>query len=300
MDHIAQLRTVYVALTRRCNLDCPYCYSESGPGPFPEMPTSLLLDLIRCVAGVEPDKVVFTGGEPLLRQDLYELAAAFRVNRGCSTLSLSTNGRLVQKDEAKTIAGLFDEVRVSLNPFTGNEVTVGETEYSGALVAMDRLATCGIPVIAAVTVTSHNARHLPRAVHHLVSSGVTRIKLIAVKPIGRAVLDKSMLLSAEAIHQLSASVSSALGSGPSDEADDAAECGIGSNLFINSDGSVYPCYGFAHPEFCLGQWREGARFNDFIDALHRCVEGIVTMARSAVPPLSGCLGESLYYSRHGL
>ncbi|MDD2473382.1 MAG: radical SAM protein, partial [Methanoculleus sp.] len=85
---------VFWNLTDRCNLACAHCYSRSGPacGTEEELSTGEALTLIENFAAAGVPLILFSGGEPLLREALPELARA-AANRGLRT-ALSTNGTL--------------------------------------------------------------------------------------------------------------------------------------------------------------------------------------------------------------
>ena len=61
-------------LTRRCNLRCPHCYLEAGKKADNELTTAECLALIDEIKALGTEMVILTGGEPLLRKDIYELA----------------------------------------------------------------------------------------------------------------------------------------------------------------------------------------------------------------------------------
>ncbi len=91
--------------TGRCNLKCVHCYSSSeGCEREPEMTTAQARGLIEQAAGFGCPVLLFSGGEPLLRGDLFELIA-FAREKGLRTV-LSTNGTLITEQAAETLAGL--------------------------------------------------------------------------------------------------------------------------------------------------------------------------------------------------
>src|SRR5262245_35114153 len=68
-----RLRNVFLHVTKACNLYCNYCYfSASRPLPD-EMMADDCSRLWPEMVAVRPQKVVFTGGEPLLRSDILDL-----------------------------------------------------------------------------------------------------------------------------------------------------------------------------------------------------------------------------------
>lgn len=79
-------------VTKECNLRCRYCYP---PGDEPSLPTGNLLDLMEKIRPHNP-VINFTGGEPLMRQDMVTLLKKARELRFYPII-LSTNGLLFER-----------------------------------------------------------------------------------------------------------------------------------------------------------------------------------------------------------
>ncbi|MBB6052759.1 GTP 3',8-cyclase MoaA [Armatimonas rosea] len=96
-----------VSLTDRCNLRCVYCMPEAGV-PFENLDNVLsfeeLVRIIRVLASVGLKKVRLTGGEPLVRKGVPELAAQLMAIPGLEEVTLTTNGILLERDAQ----GLWD------------------------------------------------------------------------------------------------------------------------------------------------------------------------------------------------
>lgn len=105
-------------VTNRCNLSCLHCYSKSTL----ENPDSLSLDdILKTLPSLVQSGVkfiIFSGGEPLTRDDIFEIADKCR-ELGIVTY-LSTNGLYVKSGNVKKIADSFDYIGVSID---GNKET---------------------------------------------------------------------------------------------------------------------------------------------------------------------------------
>src|SRR3989338_7539531 len=89
-------------VTRRCNLHCVHCYSDSFDHPYnDELTTEEGINLINDLAEFKCPVIIFSGGDPLLREDLFYLAKYAKF-RGIRT-ALSTNGILVDDNMADKI-----------------------------------------------------------------------------------------------------------------------------------------------------------------------------------------------------
>ena len=66
---------IFWNITDRCNLSCTHCYNKSGPGRTTEgeLTTADALGVIDDIADMGVPLILFTGGEPLMREDLWDL-----------------------------------------------------------------------------------------------------------------------------------------------------------------------------------------------------------------------------------
>ena len=89
-------------ITRRCNLKCVHCYAHAKNIPFDnELSTTEGKQLIDDLAGFGVPVILFSGGEPLVRKDLPELAD-YAVKKGMRAV-ISTNGTLIPPQTARTL-----------------------------------------------------------------------------------------------------------------------------------------------------------------------------------------------------
>ncbi len=89
-------------ITRACNLKCMHCYNDSGASKAnDELSTNEAKVVLGDLSGFGVPSVLFSGGEPLMRHDLFELIG-YAVERGLRTV-ISTNGTLITTEAAKKI-----------------------------------------------------------------------------------------------------------------------------------------------------------------------------------------------------
>ncbi len=147
---------------RRCNLRCVHCYSHSRDQQYTdELTTAQGKALIADLAEFGSPVMLFSGGEPLLRQDLLELIAA-AVGKGMRAV-ISTNGTLIDKDCAAGLKDLgLSYVGVSLDGLeTTNDRFRGvKGAYNRALDGIHACQDVGLKVGLRFTITKHNAREI--------------------------------------------------------------------------------------------------------------------------------------------
>ncbi len=106
-----------VSVTDRCNFRCVYCMPEQGNPPTPkseQLDSDEICRALRVAAGLGMRKVRFTGGEPLLRNNLDRLLATAR-DAGFADISLTTNGFLLAEQMDRLVAAGLNRVNVSLD-----------------------------------------------------------------------------------------------------------------------------------------------------------------------------------------
>src|SRR5687767_11671695 len=92
-------------LTRTCNLKCVHCYTDSAAVKYPdELSTDECKAVLKDLAEFKVPAVLFSGGEPLVRRDLFELAEYAR-DLGLHVV-LSTNGTLIDRNTARKFVEL--------------------------------------------------------------------------------------------------------------------------------------------------------------------------------------------------
>ncbi|MEM2102879.1 MAG: radical SAM protein [Candidatus Bathyarchaeia archaeon] len=105
--------------TYTCNLRCKHCYEDAGK-KRPELSTEQALeviDILSRTAGVGLPALSFSGGEPLMRKDFFEVAAYAK--KKIPYLSIATNGTLLSKDNVERLKDVgVDYVEVSLDGAT--------------------------------------------------------------------------------------------------------------------------------------------------------------------------------------
>lgn len=153
----ASLDELWFEVEQRCNLRCRFCYNPWRGGASPT-PADLSADeaaaaLERVLDGWPCRKVVFSGGEPLLRPDLERLVAIAK-RRGCACV-VTTNGRLLTLDRARSLqdAGvdLVQAPILSAEAATHDALSGAAcfTEVIENLVALRALALPVVPVFVA-------------------------------------------------------------------------------------------------------------------------------------------------------
>jgi len=174
-------------LTRRCNLHCAHCYADATGKPQPgEMTTAEGKRLIDDLAEFGVPVLLFSGGEPLLREDLFDLAAYAAGKR--IRCVLSTNGTLVTPETAKRIkeAGL-SYVGVSLDGMGAvhDKIRGKKGAFEEALQGIRYCQDADIPVGLRFTVHAMNVDELPAIFDLAEEEGIPRLCVYHLAYAGR-------------------------------------------------------------------------------------------------------------------
>jgi AdoMet-dependent heme synthase len=157
-------RSIFWELTKGCNLRCLHCRASATELSSPsDLSTETVLDIIDQIAAVSTPILVLSGGEPLFRSDVFQLAR-YSTDRGLR-VALATNGTLVTKHCAGMIidAGVR-RVAISLD---GADAPTHDAfrgvpgAFDAALAGFHNLKNLGMSMQINTTVARHNAHQLP-------------------------------------------------------------------------------------------------------------------------------------------
>jgi radical SAM protein with 4Fe4S-binding SPASM domain len=177
-------------LTRRCNLACAHCYISAGPAEAAtgELDTAACRDVVDQLLAVNRSPMlILSGGEPLLRNDLTEIAG--HASAGGATVVVGTNGTLLT---AERIAALQDAgvrgVAVSvdsLRPSYHDSFRRGKGALADLQAAMDRLHAKRLDVVVQTTVTKGNRTELAQLVEWSAAAGAVSFNCYFLVSTGR-------------------------------------------------------------------------------------------------------------------
>lgn len=180
---------VRISLTDRCNFDCVYCHNEGlgdTRGPMEpqddEMATDDVVRFLEVATEFGIDSVKFTGGEPMLRQDLEEI---IRRTPNELEISLTTNGTFLPgRAEGLVNAGL-ERVNISqdaLDPEIFKQVTKSGS-YDRVIEGVEAALNAGLaPVKLNMVVFEHTAGYVPEMVNHVEENDGLQLQLIEYMP----------------------------------------------------------------------------------------------------------------------
>jgi uncharacterized protein len=254
------LNNIYLHVTFDCQLRCSHCYACAGNGrakseQHSEMSPEALAILVRESHTAGFQKIIITGGEPLLhsqRDRLLDALTVLRPELRPTALALRTNFALpFTPDDLSRIGAAFDQVIVSVD---GDECTHDSRRGAGTYAATvrnlgaymaavgaangsaDRWAELSLACVLPAADIRGEAGESVRALAR--SLGVKRTRFRPLLPLGRAAGWPEPPASEALGSHLDPRELIESGFQP------VASCGLGQNLYVEPDGAAFPCYAY--------------------------------------------------------
>ena len=171
------LPTVFIAVTNRCNSRCALCGIWKGPGE--ELKPAVIEESMASLGRLGMRNVVITGGEPLIRSDLFDIAG--RLSGRGFRLILCTNGILLRRHREEVLK-YFDSVVVSLDSHNSSsyETIRGVDAFDEVISGIAAMAHGGMQVTIAHTLQKGNILHLAEFIGY--AKGL-RAHSVSVRPL---------------------------------------------------------------------------------------------------------------------
>lgn len=173
-------------LTGSCNLRCIHCYVEA-PSVYNELTTTETLKIARELAELGVPVVFLSGGEPLMRRDLFEILSTLNE---CNILTvLSCNGQLLGRDIVRRLrrCGVwFIAVPIYGPPWLHDHLTGTDGSFKRVIEAIKACISEGVNVCVKTLVTSHSYVYIPRLLETCLDMGVKAFYVCDLINTGRA------------------------------------------------------------------------------------------------------------------
>lgn len=174
-------------LIRRCNLTCKHCYSISADTNFPgELSTEQVYAVMDDLKGFRVPVLILSGGEPLLRPDIYDIAK--RAKAKGFYVGLSSNGTLIDENNIDKIAECdFNYVGVSLDGLgaTHDRFRRLDGAFEASLKGIRLCRDLGLKIGVRFTMTQDNAHDLPGLLKLVEDEGIDRFYFSHLNYAGR-------------------------------------------------------------------------------------------------------------------
>ncbi len=184
----ANLRLVAWETTRNCNLTCVHCRASATKGPYTgELDTQSAFSLLDQIAQVGEPIVILTGGEPLLRPDIFDIAK-YGTDKGLRMV-MAPNGTLITENYAGKMADSgIKRISISLDGATAeshDSFRGVKGAFKGALNGIKLAKEAGIEFQINTTITKTNLDQIPKIQDLAVKLGAVAHHIFLLVPTGR-------------------------------------------------------------------------------------------------------------------
>ena len=285
--HPYKLNCIHLNLTNRCNLQCVYCYAEERNDSKTELCLSDYVTIVDSINNLTKNaEIVFTGGEPLLVNYMFDVAT-YAKSKG-NQIHLLTNGTLIDSKTAEILSELFDLIKVSID---GADPKIhdwhrGNGAFARTMKSIDLLIKKNAKLKISMTVTKKNINNIPAMVNRFGS-------LLSFAPLfkaGRAKKNKQLAVTGREYYK---ALSSITGVNPmsylASSLQKAKEqrilkCSIGdAEISISDTGDVYPCHLLHLPQFLAGNIRQQS-----LESIYQTSDKLKACKGLNVTEIKGC------------
>ncbi|MGA3094451.1 MAG: radical SAM protein [Dehalococcoidales bacterium] len=192
----AALEELWIYTNNSCPLRCRHCLVDGGTEPSSTMGAAEIEKLVDDALALGAGRIYFTGGEPIMRKDILELAEYVTAR---AQLVILTSGVLISYEIAARLKALSRGnliVQVSLEgPDAGTNDTIrGEGSFARAVSGIRALLNAGIVPVVTTTLTRLNYMKAPETTEFLASLGIRDHHILWLHQCGRMRLCNSELL----------------------------------------------------------------------------------------------------------
>lgn len=259
------IKSIYFALTRRCNMSCEFCSMKSSPDISIEDDISIdeIKDIILKLKEINPRKIIITGGEPIIRKDFIEIIDLFNEVFEPDQLILQSNGILLNNELIKSLSSKILRIDISIE-----SIFEDDKLYKKFCEKFECLKKENIDIRFSFVINPDNKKYLEEAIDLSIKYNAN-IDIRLVSPVGYALENESCYLDKIDIMLLYKELieitikKGYINKGIFDLKDvplqPKSACGAyGRTLSIYPDGDIYMCHSLPEESFNIGNINNGS------------------------------------------
>jgi MoaA/NifB/PqqE/SkfB family radical SAM enzyme len=185
-DHPGEVPIFQIHPTRRCNLACRHCYSQSGPSKRDELRPELVCGAIRDTAAIGYRVASISGGEPFMYEGLVDILKCAR-SAGMRT-SVTTNGFFLDDASLDSVGPFADLIAVSFDgpPEQHNRIRSSRKAFDRLVEGLEKLRDRQLRFGLIHTLTNKSWEHLLWIAQFAAENGARLLQIHPLEPTGRA------------------------------------------------------------------------------------------------------------------
>ncbi len=235
----------YLYPTFNCPLRCPFCYAEGGERKTAELSADEYLRITKEAIDIGYKAIVIVGGEPLVYYEFDKyIDGLSKIDKGDACFILRTSMAFnIPSDRLKRICLVFDEITVSLD---GDEKTHDDIRGHGTFKKTVKNIEKSLALGANISISAVMDREKGEGVpgnflrQFCKEHDIKKLAIQSPVPMGRGINTSSPYYQWRSDEQIL------------DKIEFKWTCGIGTNLYMEPDGKVYPCYAWCNKKHLLG------------------------------------------------
>ncbi len=233
------VKSCHWEITKKCNLSCLHCISSVGSRR--ELDKELTLKVIDMLKSWGCQEINFTGGEPLIRKDIFNILEKAKENK--MRVGLLSNGTLINNKNIEQIRNYVDEIGISLDGASTeiNDRIRGRDSFRKIVRAINLVKKHKIPITLYITICKLNIADFENILKLARSLRINNLRINEITLRGRAYKNRNALKFSKSIQSDLLNVLKKDGYYDKDFLFDNS-CEIDSkNIFISPLGYIYPC-----------------------------------------------------------
>lgn len=261
--------TITLEITNRCNLRCRHCCMDASPvSEDTDLSTEEWKQIIDKFMPLDLEYLTITGGEPLVRQDIFEIAAYAKETLGIP-LQLMSNATLINENNADRLLELFDDFSFSLDGADEKSCSAvrGQGVFERAMKAINLMKSKGMKHFSlSLTEVKQNKDSVDDFIKLAEEMGAEPI-IRNFDVVGRA--KEHLELLPEDVDAAYLPFLPPYPDGkdyfPPNDMPMCISCGaMEKKMAIGHDGTLYPCISMLHPQFRMGNIKDIDDFGRYI------------------------------------
>lgn len=246
---------IYIAVTNRCNLQCRHCCQGSNSKKKDELSTAEICGIIDAVCLLNPKGIIFSGGEPLVRNDMVHILQ-YTKRKYQGQVILSTNALLINDENIDELLENITGVSISIDGYNEESCSIirGPGIFNNVIGAMELLKKKGFHNISLSAVYTKYMENYEEEFRSLCQKydAVPMLRNLFFE--GRADLNEQELIPTDYIARL-----------VEERGLSCRHCRAGEReMFIDSKANVFPCPLLQSEEFKCGNLLEDKCFKEFV------------------------------------
>ncbi|HBF2787048.1 TPA: radical SAM protein [Clostridioides difficile] len=245
-------KIILFELTNRCNLKCKHCCidSDTSENRFKDLNIKEIKFILDKIVEWNPECITLTGGEPMLRDDFFDILRYLR-NKYSKRICILTNGTIINSINSKLLVELVDQIDISIDGIDEESCALvrGKDVFNKVINSIRILQNVGFNSISLSMVFGNKNSHLKQEFVNLNKKLNTYPIIREFKAVGRGEINKKIFYDKRETESV---LDREFVSGEFRKKFNISSCSAGKKeLYIKHNGDIYPCQAFLDEKYLI-------------------------------------------------